>query len=332
MEAGHSAAGDGHEQCGEQIAQRGAGGSQGILEAQESGHIQIGVAADDTHHSQDHHAVQQEGAQVVTGLEQNPHRGDGGHADIQAHDDHPHGVAQIDGMPVQADDHADGDTDNTDNGGNAQRGVAAVYEEAEQDGHHDEHDGDDGGGSVGGRGLQVHETVRGIGGLEGVGHDGGEGRHHQDQRQVREGDEQLLGLCADSVADDLTDGLTLVADGGEQCAVVMHAAEEDTADEHPQHHGHPAEHRGLDRAVDRACACDRGEMVAHQHGGFGGAVVLAVLQLMSGGDAGVIHTPLLGQPAAVENIAYDQHGTADDQEQSSIHKVLSFPNSFLFCL
>ena len=35
---------------------------------------------------------------------------------------------------------------------------------------------------------------------------------------------------------------------------------------------------------------------------------------------------------AVENISYDQHGNANDQEQSSIHKLLSFRNNFLFCL
>ena len=125
LEAGHSTAGDGHEQSGEHIAQGGAGGSQGILEAQESGHIHHGMCADDTHDSQNHHAVQQEGAQVVTGLQQDPHGSDGGHADVQTHNDHPHGVAQVDGVPVQADDHADHDADDADDRGNAQRRVAA---------------------------------------------------------------------------------------------------------------------------------------------------------------------------------------------------------------
>ena len=235
-------------------------------------------------------------------------------------------------MPVQTDDHAGHDTDDTDDGGDAQRGVAAVYEEAEDNGHQDEHDGDDGGGSVGGRSLQIHETVSGVGCLEGVGHDGGEGRHHQDQGQVSEHDEQLLGLGADGVADDLTDGLALVADGGKQGAEVMYAAEEDAADQDPQHHGHPAEHSGLNGAVDGTGTGDGGEVMAHQHGSLGGAVVLAVFHGMSRSRTGVIHTPLLGQPTAVENIAYDQNGTADDQEQSSIHKALSFLNNFFICL
>ena len=319
MEAGHSTAGDGHEQSGEHIAQRGAGGSQGVLEAQESGHIHHGMSADDTHDSQNHHAVQQEGAQVVTGLQQDPHGGDGGHSDVQADDDHPHVVAQVDGVPVQTDDHADHDTDNTDNGGDAQRGIAAVYEEAEQDSHHDEQDGDEGGGGVGSGGSQIHSAVSGVGSLEGVGHDGGESGNHQDQGQVSEHDEQLLGLGADGVTDDLTDGLALVADGSEQGAEVMDAAEEDTADQDPQHDGDPAEDSGLDGAVDGAGAGDRGKVMAHQHGSLGGTIVLTIFQLMSRSRTGVIHTPLLGQPAAVENVTYDQNGTANDQKQSSIH-------------
>ena len=332
MEAGHSAAGDGHEQSGEHIAQRGAGGSQGILEAQESGHIQVGMSADDTNHSQNHHAVQQEGAQVVTGLQQDPHGSDGGHADVQTHNDHPHGVAQVDGVPVQADDHADHDADDADDRGNAQRRVAAIDKEAEQNGHQDEHDGDDGGGSVGGGSGIVDSSVSGVGGLEGVGHDGGKGRHHQDQGQVSEGDKQLLGLGADSVADDLADGLALMTNGGEQGAEIVDAAEEDTADEHPQHHRHPAEHSGLNGAVDGAGTGDGGEMVAHQHRSLGRAVVLAVFHGVSGSRTGVIHAPLLGQPAAVEDITYDQDSAADNKEQRSIHIALSFLNNDLFCL
>ena len=332
MEAGHSAAGDGHEQSGEHITQRSAAGCQGIIEPGKRGHIHGGGAADDAHDSQDHHAVQQEGAQVVTGLQQDPHGGDGSNADVQTDNDHPHGVVQIDGMPVQADDHADHDADDADDRGNAQRRVAAIDKEAEDDGHQDEHDGDDGGGGIGSGSRIVHSAVSGIGGLEGVGHDGGEGRHHQDQGQVSEGDKQLLGLGTDGVADDLTDGLALVANGGEQGAEVMHAAEEDTADQDPQHNGDPTEHSGLNGAVDGAGTGDRGEMVTHQHGSLGRTIILAILHGMGRSRTGVIHAPLLGQPAAVEDITYDQDSAANDKEQRSIHTALSFLNSDFFCL
>ena len=235
-------------------------------------------------------------------------------------------------MPVQADDHADHDADDADHSSHAQRRVAAIDKEAEQDGHQDEHDGDDSGGGVGrGSGI-VDRALSGVGSLEGVGHDGSEGSHNKDQGQVSEHDEQLLGLGADSVADDLTDGLALVADGSEQRTEVMHAAKEDTADQDPQHHGDPAEHSRLNGAVDGAGAGDGGEVMAHQHRSLGRAVVLAVFHGMSRSRTGVIDAPLFGQPAAVENIAYDQNCAADDKEQSSIHKALSFLNKFFFCL
>ena len=191
------------------------------------------------------------------------------HLDVQTHNDHPHGVAQVDGVPVQTDVHASGDTDNTDNGGHAQRSVAAVYEEAEDNGHQDEHDGDDSGGGVCGGSRNIHSAVSGVSGLEGVGNDRCKGSHHQDQGQIRENDEQFLSLGADGVANDLADRLALVANGSEQGTEVMHAAEEDAADEHPQHHGHPAEHSGLNGAVDGAGTGDGREVMSHQHGGLG---------------------------------------------------------------
>ena len=55
------------------------------------------------------------------------------------------------------------------------------------------------------------------------------------------------------------DGLALMANGGEQGAEIVDAAEEDAADQDPQHNGDPAEHSGLDGAVDGACAGDRGK-------------------------------------------------------------------------
>ena len=60
-------------------------------------------------------------------------------------------------------------------------------------------------------------------------------------------------------------------------------------------------------------------MVSHQDRGFGRDIVHAILQLMSWSGLGVIHTPLLGQPAAVKNISGDQNGAADQKYQDCIH-------------
>ena len=71
-------------------------------------------------------------------------------------------------------------------------------------------------------------------------------------------------------------------------------------------------------------------MVSHQDGGFGRDVVHAILQLMSWGDLGVVHAPLLGKPAAVEDITYDQDGAADQKYQYCIHKCFC-SSPYLVC-
>ena len=106
-----------------------------------------------------------------------------------------------------------------------------------------------------------------------------------------------------------------MADGGEQGAEVMDAAEEDAADQDPQRAGQPAEAGGADGAGDGARAGDGREVVAHQDGGLGGDVVDAVLQGVGrGGLVELADAPLLAQPAAIEDIADDQHSDADDEK------------------
>ena len=209
-------------------------------------------------------------------------------------------------MELQTDDQTQDNADHTHDGGHRQGRAPAVHGQAEDDGHDDEQDRHHGHGGVGVVGGAVGGEA-----VEGAGHDGGESGHHQHQGQVREHDKQLLGPLADVDGHHLAQGLALVADRGEQRAVVMDSAEEDAADEHPQHHGHPAEDGRLNGAVNGAGAGDGGKVVSHQDGGFGRDIVHAVLQLMSRSDLGVIHAPLLGQPASVEDITGNQNGAAD---------------------
>ena len=139
------------------------------------------TGADDAHSGDDHHGIQQEGAEVVTGLQQDPHGSHGSNQDVSADDPHPGGAGQVDGVPVQTDKQADYDADAAGDGGDGQRSALAVNKEAEQNSHHDEQQGDH---SHGGVGLIVG-AVR-IDTHEGAGHDGGESGHHQHQGQVRE--------------------------------------------------------------------------------------------------------------------------------------------------
>lgn len=59
--------------------------------------------------SQCQHGVQQEGTEVVTGLEQDPHGGDGSHQNVQPYDPHPRIGGEVKGMEIQADEDDDHD-------------------------------------------------------------------------------------------------------------------------------------------------------------------------------------------------------------------------------
>ena len=114
MEAGDGAAGNGNEQSREHIAKGAARRGDGVFEAGERRHIQRRVAANDADDREDHHRIQQERAEVVTRLEQDPHRRDGSDQNVDAADDHPGLVAQIDRMPLDAEPHDQSDADNAD--------------------------------------------------------------------------------------------------------------------------------------------------------------------------------------------------------------------------
>ena len=318
MEAGDGTAGNGDEQSREHIAKGAARRGDGVFEAGERRHIQRRVAANDTDDREDHHRVQQERAEVVTRLEQDPNRRDGSDQNVDAADDHPGLVAQVDRMPLDAKPHHQGNGHNTDDRGHADRRISAVHEETEEDGQDDEQQRDDRRRGVGRGSRHIHNTIH-IGGLERVGNDGRERGHDQDQGQVREDEEQALGLLADAGLDNGADGLAVIADRGKQRAVVMHTTEEDAADENPQQHRNPAENSGLDRAVDRAGTRDGGEVVTHQNRGLCRAVVHAVFQLVSRRRAGRVDAPLFGQPSAVENVAQGENDNANNQNYSSIH-------------
>ena len=101
--------------------------------------------------------------------------------------------------------------------------------------------------------MAVDQRARGVGheAVEGARHDGGEGPHHQHQGQEGEDDEQALGPQADAAGDDLADGAALVAQRGEQGAEVMHAAEEDAAEDDPEKDRNPSKDSRLNSTGDR---------------------------------------------------------------------------------
>ncbi len=309
MEPGNRAAGHRSEQDGEHVLYAVSIVHSKAGKRRELCRVDVGMGSDDAHQSHGQHGIEQERAQIVTGLQQNPYRRHRGDGDIDAYDDHPGIGGEIQWMEVHADGHDDYDGDDAQDGGYAHGHVPAVYGKSERNGNQDEQQRYHGDGGIGSACHLVESARLVILRAEGGCNDGCECGHHQNQSQIGENQEQPLCPLAHVGGDDLTDRLPLVADGREQRAEVMHAAEEDAADQDPQHHRHPAEHGRADRACDGARARDGRKMMSHQDRGLGGNIIHSVLHGMGRGLLlALAHAPLLAQPSAVEDISTYKDG------------------------
>ena len=343
MEAGDCATCDGDEQRREQKARCGSLVRDGLTrlvderlasrsiesgvrgdEAGERRNLQVGsfahdARAHDADDGEDDHAIKQIARQVVARLQENPYRSNGGDQDVHAEDDHPRVVVKRDRnahkRQVVPDGNHDDDQDDRRDDVHGAGDVAAARDEAVDDGDTDEDDRDHGRLLVG----EVGRRGRRGGNDECVRNDGGERGNDQQQRQVREDAEELLRRIVDVLRDDDGERLALVAKRGEQGAEIVHSAEEDAADEHPQKHGDPAEDCRLNRAVDRTRACDRREVMAEHHIGRRRHVIHTVFQLMSRSRALWIDSPLLGKPATVAHIADDQDDHSNKEDNQCVH-------------
>ena len=260
MEAGHRAAGDGDEQNGEHRAE------VCIREAREDGEVHRRVCDEKTDDRARDHADEHEGGHVVARLLQKPHREDGGEEDVDKRDVAP-GLLVEDERAVHADGKGGGDAENAEHGFLPAGEVQLLLHKTEDDGEHHEHDGHHTGSTVGLRGIGKlgHAVDHGVG-VEGACDHVGERRDDDQTEQPAEQQKQLAAELADVLLNEHAHGLSVVFDGGIQRAEVHHSAEEDAAEQHPQRHRQPAERGGLDRAGNRACACDGGKLMAEDGG------------------------------------------------------------------
>ena len=100
--------------------------------------LDIRMGAYDAYDSDSQHRIEQEGRQVVTRLEQDPDRSDGGDGDVETDEPHPCGGGEIQRMPVHADRHAGYDRSDAQDGGGHHGGVTAIYSKSEYDSNKDE--------------------------------------------------------------------------------------------------------------------------------------------------------------------------------------------------
>ena len=218
-------------------------------------------------------------------------------------------------MEIHTHCHDQNDSQYADYGSDAHGHIPAVYTEAKYNRNDDEQHGDHGYGSRSLGRRQIQSAALIVYSAEGRSYDRSKGCYHQNQGQVREDDEQLLCALAHVRGNNLTDGLSFIADRSKQRAEVMDAAEENTANQNPEGYGQPSEHRCTDGSGNRACACDGGKMMAHQNRSFCRNVVYAVLHGMSRClSFAVTYAPLLAQPSAVADITYNQDCNADEKK------------------
>jgi len=320
VEAGQGAAGDGDEEHREHHAAlggeagEGRGGDGGLaLEAQDED------AEDGADDHDDHHDGGEVVARLLQGLDRH------GAGEDQVHHDDGDPLVEVE---VERELHAHGEHHDDGNHSHAELGGAGEVElalgPAEGDGNESEQNRD-GAGAASSVGLgDVDGAVSGGGELEGAADHRGEGGDDNDAEQPGEQQEQATAGLADVLLDELGKRLAVVLHRGVEGAEVVDGAEEDAADEDPQHDGDPAEGHGHDGARHRAGAADRGELVGEHGEGGGGGEVLAILHAASGGEGLGVDAPLVGEPPAVEQVTADQHGRGNEHQYDSVHSLLSF--------
>ena len=318
MEAGNGAAGDGDKQNREQIA-----GALHI-EAGEGRQIHRGVGGKDANDGGQDHGDQQVAVQVVAGLEQRPDGNNRSNKNIGKDDEVP-GAAGNKHGGIQADDNGRHQHHNGNPGVHPLVQLRIADDEAQSNGHQNKQHGRGGDGAVGGNLRSL-----GVEALEGAGDHIGKGRDDQDAEEPAERKEELLAVFADIALNDIADGAALVLHRGIHGHKVLHRAEEYAADQNPEQHRNPAEHRSLDRAVDGACAGDGRKLMAEDNIGVRGFIVNTVLQLVGGGFCVGINAPGLGQPSAVEQIGAAQYHNGNDHHENTVHVLLSSNISLSF--
>ena len=327
METGESTASNGDKQDREHHA-----GGTGEAGEDRSGHRSLTVntqdndAEDSAGDHDDHH---DRGEVVTRGLEH-----------LDGHSASEDQVNHDDGEPLELGQinrelHTYGEHENHEHHAGDELGSAGEVElllgPTKDDGNEGEQDGD-GAGAASSVGLSLVDSAGG--GIE----DGsgkrtadhvGESGDDDDAEQPAEQQEQTTAGLADVLLDELSERLAVVLHRSVQGAEVVDGAEEDTADEDPEHDGQPAEGHGDNRTRNRASTADRAELVRECGEGGNRREALAVLHALGRREGLFVNAPLVGQPSAIAQIAAGEHRRGHNHEQNSVHYISSSKKNFL---
>ena len=220
------------------------------LEGDEGGHLDDGIGDEHAEDGARDHAEEQEDAQVVTRLHQEPHGQDGGDEAVGKDDVAPNRRIEIERIRNTDGEHGDDERDGDEKLYHA-RGLHAADEESEAHRHEDvEHR------NRGGRRVRHGETAVLGEAVERVRDDVGESGDDEEREEPAKQQEETPPRLADVLFDEHPHRAALVAHRRIERAKILHSAKEDAADEQPEEGREPAEHGGDDGSRDGACACD----------------------------------------------------------------------------
>ena len=201
----------------------------------------------------DHHSVKQEAGQIVTRLEKDPDRNQGSYCYVNSNEYDPLDTCHHE-TEIQSENNDCHDTDDTSDGCRQSTNAKAVCDVSVDNGKNNKQKRDHSSGLVSGRGSRNAESAFthkcSCNNID-------KGCDNKDQHQKGKNSKKPLGSASHGITDDLTYGFSLMTDGCKQGTEILKSSEKDSSDDTPEKYRYPSEYSGLDRSVDRACACDR---------------------------------------------------------------------------
>ena len=289
METGDSAAGDRDEEDREQRLAI-------DFKTDEGRHIDRGVCGEDADDAAGDHAEQQEGAQVIARLHEQPHRQDSGDEAVTEDD-----VAPSRHIEVERELHADREHRDDEHDGDDELQDAGRLDLADEDAEaHGDDDVEHGNRS----GLCARRVERAVGAeaVERLRDDIGKRCDDEQREEPAEQQEQAAARAADVLLDEQAHRLAFILDRCVERREILDRAEERAANQDPEEGRQPAEHRGDDWAGHRACARDGRELMRKYGEAGGRRIILAIILADSRCRCLRIDAPGLCEPASIEQV------------------------------
>ena len=287
METGDSAAGDRDEEDREQRLAI-------DFKTDEGRHVDGRVGSEDADDAARDHAEEQEGAQVIARLHEQPHRQDGCDEAV-AEDD----VAPRRHIEVEREVHADREHRDDEHDGNDELQDAGRLDLADEDAEaHGDDDVEHGNRS----GLCARRVERAVGAeaVERLRDDIGKGCDDEQREEPAEQQEQAASRAADILLNQQAHRLAFILDRCVERREILDCAEERAADQDPEEGRQPAEHRCDDWAGHRACARDGRELMCKDREARGRGVILAIVLADSRRRSLRVDAPSLREPAPIK--------------------------------